>query len=87
MKNLTAAHVLALLAVVLPAIVAALQEHFPAGSTGALVVTLLGGVSLLLQRSALPSVNTKAAIEHAAIQAAPVATADALSTLTKDVSK
>lgn len=72
--KVTAVHVIAFLVVVLPAIAVSLQQTAPPGSKLAVAGAVLGAVSLALTRSAIGSVNTKAALEGAATtEAASVA--------------
>jgi len=44
-------HFTALAAIIIPAVVAALSGNFPAGSKGALAVTVLGAIGLALKQS------------------------------------
>lgn len=80
-------HVLAFLAVVLPAVVTALQnEHFSPGSAGAVLVTILGGIALLLKSSILepaPSMASVVAASQVASQFVP----SAVSIIEKEIPK
>ena len=81
--KITLPHVLAFLAAVLPGVVVALQaERFAPGSAGAIAVSFLGAVALLLKSSILIPAPSMASVV-AASQAVP----SAVSIIEKETSK
>lgn len=71
-----AAHVLSLLAILLPSLAIAIQQNSGGYPKLALAGAILGSLGLALARSVVPDVNTKAAIEQTALTTAAVVAKD-----------